>query len=270
MAVASGAGAPATGQAAPAAAQDAPRKRARRTPAQERQHRKERLAAAIRLFAGFGYEEGAGGHVTARDPVQPDHFWVNPFGRSFDAVNVSDLLLVDVDGRVVEGEGRVNPAGYAIHSQIHAARPDVIAAAHTHSMYGRAWSALRRLLDPLTQDACAFFEDHALFDDYTGVVLAEDEGRRIAQALAGCKAVILANHGLLTVGGSVEEAAWWYIAMDRCCQAQLLAEAAGRPQPISVAGARAAREQIGSPWAGRFNFRPLYESIIRSQPDLLR
>jgi ribulose-5-phosphate 4-epimerase/fuculose-1-phosphate aldolase len=263
VAVASGGGASAVRPAAP-------RRRADRTSEQERLHRKERLAATMRLFAGFGYDEGAGGHVTARDPVQPDHFWVNPFGRPFGAIRVSDLLLVDAEGQVVAGEGRVNPAGYAIHSQIHAARPDVIAAAHTHSMHGRAWSALRRLLDPLTQDACAFFEDHALFDDYTGVVLADDEGRRIAQALAGYKAVILANHGLLTVGGSVEEAAWWFIAMDRCCQAQLLAEAAGRPHHISVAGARAAREQIGSPWAGRFNFRPLYESIVHGQPDLLR
>jgi ribulose-5-phosphate 4-epimerase/fuculose-1-phosphate aldolase len=260
----------ASGGAASTVRTAAPRRRADRTPEQERLHRKERLAAAMRLFAGFGYDEGAGGHVTARDPVQPDHFWVNPFGRPFGAISVSDLLLVDADGQVVAGEGRVNPAVYAIHSQIHTARPDVIAAAHTHSMHGRAWSALRRLLDPLTQDACAFFEDHALFGDYTGVVLAEDEGRRIAQALAGHKAVILANHGLLTVGGSVEEAAWWFIAMDRCCQAQLLAEAAGPPHLISVAGARAAREQIGSPWAGRFNFRPLYESIVHSQPDLLR
>jgi ribulose-5-phosphate 4-epimerase/fuculose-1-phosphate aldolase len=246
-----------------------PRRAADRTPQQERLHRQQRLAATMRLFAGLGFDEGAGGHVTARDPIEHDKFWVNPFGRPFGRVKVSDLLLVDSEGRVVAGQGKVNPAGYAIHSQIHAARPDVIAAAHTHSAYGRAWSALHRPLDPLTQDACAFFEDHAVFGDYTGVVLDREEGRRIAAALGGAKAVILANHGLLTVGQSVEEAAWWFIAMDRCCQVQLLAQAAGQPRPIGAASARLARDQIGTPGAGRLNFRPLYERITSDEADLL-
>src|SRR5688572_3211802 len=97
-----------------------------RSVAQERRHRQQRLAAALRIFAKFGYDEGAGGHLTARDPQWADRFWVNPFGRSFARLRVSDLILVDHAGQVVEGEGTVNPAGYAIHSQIHAARPDVI------------------------------------------------------------------------------------------------------------------------------------------------
>src|SRR5213078_2007931 len=116
-----------------------------------------------------------------------------------------------------------------IHSQVHAARPDVVAAAHAHSVHGKSWSSLRRPLDPLTQDACAFYGDHAVFADYTGVVLDHEEGARIADALGGNKAAILANHGLLTVGQSVDEAAWWFITMERSCQAQLLAEAAGTP-----------------------------------------
>jgi ribulose-5-phosphate 4-epimerase/fuculose-1-phosphate aldolase len=243
--------------------------RPRRGPQEERLYRKQRLAAALRLFAMEGYDEGAGGHITARDPEWTDRFWVNPFGRPFGLVRVSDLLLVDHAGRVLAGDGRVNPAGYTIHAQIHAARPEVVAAAHTHSVHGRAWSALRRELDPISQDACAFFEDHAVFDNYTGVVLAPEEGRRIAAALGGNKALILANHGLLTVGGSVQEAAWWFIAMDRCCRVQLLAEAAGRPVPIDPDSARAAKADIGSPGLGRFNFRPMYEWIVSQHPELL-
>ena len=100
-------------------------------------------------------------------------------------------------------------------------------------MYGKAWSSLGRLLDPITQDACAFYEDHALFDDYTGVVYETSEGDRIAQALGNSKAVILRNHGLLTVGKTIDEAVWWFITMDRSCHAQLLAEAAGKPIPIA-------------------------------------
>jgi ribulose-5-phosphate 4-epimerase/fuculose-1-phosphate aldolase len=236
---------------------------------QERIHRKQRLAAALRLFAGYGFDEGAGGHITARDPELTDHFWVNPFGRPFGRLRVSDLILVDSAGRVVRGEGRVNPAGYAIHSQIHAARPDVIAAAHTHTVHGRALAALGRHLDPITQDACAFFEDHDVHRDFSGVVLDPAEGKRIAAVLGGGKAVVLANHGLLTVGASVQEAAWWFISMERCAQVQLTAEAAGTPVPVEPAAARATRAVMGSPAMGRFNFQPLYEAVTAAHPDLL-
>ena len=149
----------------------------------ERQRRKERLAASFRLFGRFGFDEGVAGHITARDPERLDHFWVNPFAMNFKQIKVSDLLLVNDDGDVVEGDRPVNRAAFAIHSQVHAARPDVIAAAHSHSVHGKAFSSLGRLLDPITQDSCIFYDDHALFDDFTGVVLDTEEGKRIADAL---------------------------------------------------------------------------------------
>ena len=201
---------------------------------EERRHRKQRLAAAFRLFGKFGFSEGTAGHITARDPELLDHFWVNPFGMNFRQIQVKDLLLVNHEGEVVEGNWPLNLAAFVIHSQIHAARPDVVSAAHSHSVYGKAWSTLHRPLDPLTQDACAFYEDHALFDDYTGAVVDVEEGKRIAHALGDNKAAILANHGLLTVGHTVDEAAWWFITMERTCQAQLLAEAAGTPDARSA------------------------------------
>ena len=235
----------------------------------ERLHRKQRLAAGFRLFARFGFHEGIAGHVTARDPELTDHFWVNPYARHFGSVRVSDLVLVDHEGRVVEGHAVVNVAAFAIHSQVHAARPDVVAAAHSHSPHGRSWSTLGRPLDPITQDSCAFYEDHAVFDDYTGVVLDVEEGKRIAHALAGHKAVILRNHGLLTVGHSVDEAVWWFIAMERSCQVQLMAEAAGSPVLIDQDVAQLASSQVGSHLAGWRGFQPLYELIVGEQPDLL-
>src|SRR5437870_11111863 len=164
------------------------------SPEEERRHRKQRLAAAFRLFALFGFDEGVAGHITARDPEKTDHFWVNPFGMYFGHIRASDLLLVNHDGDVVEGKHPVNAAAFAIHSQVHAARPDVVAAAHAHSMYGKSWSSLGRLLDPLTQDSCAFYQDHGLFDDFTGIVYDTAEGDRIAAALGGHKAAILRNH----------------------------------------------------------------------------
>jgi ribulose-5-phosphate 4-epimerase/fuculose-1-phosphate aldolase len=235
---------------------------------EERQHRKERLAASFRLFGRYGFDEGVAGHITARDPELLDHFWVNPFGMNFKHIRVSDLLLVNHEGKVVEGNRAVNAAAFAIHSQVHAARPDVIAAAHAHSLHGKAWSTLGRLLDPITQDACAFYDDHSLFDDYTGVVLDLEEGKRIAHALGDHKSVILRNHGLLTVGHSVDEAAWWFITMERSCQAQLLAEAAGTPVPIAPEMAKLTANQVGSHAGGWFSFSPLYDWITREQPDL--
>jgi ribulose-5-phosphate 4-epimerase/fuculose-1-phosphate aldolase len=236
---------------------------------EERRHRKERLAAAFRLFAHFGFDEGVAGHITARDPEHTDRFWVNPFGMHFGHIRVSDLICVDHNGDVVVGDRPVNAAAFAIHSRVHRARPDVVAAAHSHSMHGKAWSTLGRLLDPITQDACAFYGDHGLFDDYTGIVIDVAEGDRIAAALRGYKAVILRNHGLLTVGQSVEEAAWWFITMERSCQAQLLAEAAGKPVLIDDANAELTFGQVGSHEAGRFQFQPMWQWITRAEPDLL-
>jgi len=236
---------------------------------EERLHLKQKLAAAFRLFSKFGFDEGVAGHITARDPERKDHFWVNPFGMHFSQICASDLILCNHEGEVVEGHYPVNRAAFAIHSQVHAARPDVIAAAHAHSVYGKSWSSLGRLLDPITQDACAFYRDHSLYDDFTGVVLEIEEGRRIGKALGNNKACILRNHGLLTVGGSVDEAAWWFITMERSCQAQLLAESAGKPVVIDDEDAKVTYETVGVRTAGWFQFQPLWNRIVNEQPDLL-
>jgi len=236
---------------------------------EERLHRKQRLAAGFRLFSKFGFDEGVAGHITARDPEDPELFWVNPFAVHFGHISASDLICVNAEGDVVEGNRPVNRAAFAIHSQVHSARPDVMAAAHSHSVYGKSWSTLGRTLDPITQDVCAFYKDHGLFDDYTGVVVDTEEGKRIGAALGAHKAVILRNHGLLTVGETVDEAVWWFITMERSCHAQLLAEAAGTPVLIEDEVAALTRSQTGSHYGGWLSFQPLYERIVREQPDLL-
>ena len=236
---------------------------------EERDRRLAYLAVGCRLFGRYGFDNGVAGHVSARDPGDPDRFWVNPVGRTFSMMRVSDLLLVDTDGTVVKGEGHVNLAAFAIHSAVHAARPDVVSAAHTHSKHGRAWSTLGRGLEPLTQDACAFYGDHTIFDAYHGPVLDAGEGKAIAATLGGNKAIILCNHGLLTVGGSVEEAVWWFLSMEAACETQLLAEAAGRPRPISPQHAAATARQVGSPEIGRVSFMPYFLELTSREPDVL-
>ena len=163
----------------------------------------------------------------------------------------------------------MNVSAFAIHCQIHGARPDVVAAAHAHSIHGKAWSSVGRLLDPITQDACAFYEDHVFFDDTRVLVTEIDEGARIAKSLGAHKAAILRNHGLITAGGSVEEAVWWFVSMERCCQAQFLAELVARPLQIDPENARATRAVNGTPFAGWLQFQPLWEHVVREQPDLL-
>ncbi len=234
----------------------------------ERTERKKKLTAALRVFGKFGFDEGVAGHFTVRDPEHDDKFWVNPFGKSFKQMKMSDLILVDHEGRIVHGSGLLNRAAFAIHSQIHKTLPHVTAAAHTHSLYGKTWSTLGRLLDPLTQDSCAFFEDHVLFDDFTGVVNDTSEGERIAKALGTKKAAILQNHGLLTAGKTIDEVAWWYITMERTCQAQLMAEAAGDPVKIRPDVARLTRTQMGLPEAGYFSFQPIYNVALEENPDM--
>jgi ribulose-5-phosphate 4-epimerase/fuculose-1-phosphate aldolase len=244
------------------------------TVGEERLHRKQRLAASFRLFSKFGLDEGVVGHITARDPEFTDTFWVNPFGLHFSQIKASDLIRVGHDGKVVEGDRPVNAAAFAIHSRVHAARPESVGAAHSHSTYGRAFAALGRQLDPISQDVCAFYNDHGLYDDYGGVAADLDEGQQIANALGPYKAVILQNHGLLTVGQTVDEAAWWFITMERSCQVQLLAEAAAARtnQPLKLISHEAAMQAyqiVGTPFGGWFQFQGLYGRILNEQPDFL-
>ncbi len=238
----------------------------------ERLYRKQRLAAGYRLFGRLGFDMGGAGHITARDPERTDHFWVNPFGIHFSRIKVSDLMLVSEDGRIVQPPAhvpaRLNQAAFAIHSELHRARPDVVAAAHSHSLYGKAWSATGRLLQPLTQDATAFYEDHAVFAEFSGVVLDPEEGRRIAATLGHRKAVILQNHGLLTVGRSVEAAVYRYVAMENACQAQLLADAAGSTKPIPHEIALHTAGQMGNEIGGFYSFQPYWDVISEEEPDL--
>jgi ribulose-5-phosphate 4-epimerase/fuculose-1-phosphate aldolase len=231
--------------------------------------RQRHLVVALRLFGQMGLNLGLGGHMTVRDPERPQMFWVNPRSADFRAMRVRDLILVDERGTTVEGSGSVSGAGFIIHSYIHSARPDLIAAVHTHSRYGQAWSSLGRLLDPITQESCAFYQDHGLLDGYSGIISDEATGREIVRTLADMKALILKNHGLLTVGSSIDEAAMWFIRMEQFCEMQLLAEAAGTPQLIAHDVAKATHDKLGKPANALGEFERLYESTVSGDEAML-
>ena len=238
-------------------------------PAEERRNQLEKLAAGFRLFDYFGFNEGVAGHITYRDPEFDDHFWVNPLGVHFGQIKISDLLLVNHDGEVVQGDRPVNVAAFAIHSRLHKARPDVNAAAHSHSLYGRTFSSLGKKIDPITQDACAFYERQAIYEDFSGVVEETDEGDRIASALGDKQVLILKNHGILTTGSSVDIALWYFLSMEKSCQAQLMAEAAGTPELIPHETAIKTREFIANEVALWASYQPMFDMIVEKQPDLL-
>jgi ribulose-5-phosphate 4-epimerase/fuculose-1-phosphate aldolase len=166
-------------------------------PYEERRWAKEHMVGAFRIFAKFGYNDGAGGHISLRDPVQPNCFWINPYAVHFKLLKVSDLILVSEDGKpLTPTKHKVNTAGFMIHAALHKARPDINAAAHCHSPYGRAWSTFGRPIELLNQDCCMFYNDLSVYEGFGGVVLAKEEGENIAKALGSTrKNVILQNHG---------------------------------------------------------------------------
>jgi ribulose-5-phosphate 4-epimerase/fuculose-1-phosphate aldolase len=239
---------------------------------EEREHKKKRLVSALKIFSRCGFDEGVAGHITVRDPEHLESFWVNPFGMHFSVVETSDLIRVTHEGEIVEGHHPVNAAAFAIHSRIHMAHPDINAACHTHSIYGKAWSSFGKTLDLITQDSCAFYKDHEVFKKYSGLVLETDEGDEIAKMLRFNKALILQNHGLLTTGKFVESAAWWFITMERTCQAQLLVEAASKnnlnSNIICNEAAKKAYDIIGNEEAGWFSFQPLLKKLHKEFPEL--
>jgi ribulose-5-phosphate 4-epimerase/fuculose-1-phosphate aldolase len=242
------------------------------THAEERRYRKERLAAACRAFALQGFDYGFAGHLTFRDPEFPELYWTNPMCVHFGNVKVSNLILVDHAGKVVEGEYAVNRAGFVLHAAVHEAHPEIVAMCHAHTLYGTAYAALGRELAPITQDAAAFFEDHRVIRSESGQVAVEERaGLTVADHFKGVKAVIHQNHGLFTCSRhGIESAAFWFIALERCCHQQLLVDASGhKPVLVPEQRSRYSREHVGSDYIGWLHFQTLYDQLLRTQPDLL-
>ena len=210
-----------------------------------------RTALAYRLFGALGWGEQGDGHISARDPERLDAFWLLRYGVPFGQATVRDLVLVGPDGTVLDANGNdsgeINITAYNIHWPIHEARPDVVCAAHTHTPHGTPWSANALPFGQIVQEATAFHQRHAVYDGEDVNVSSTDGGKRIAAALGEGRGVIMRNHGLLTVGGSVDEALGWFIMMERVAEVHVKAHA---PSPISDESAAASAVVIADPQQG--------------------
>lgn len=197
-------------------------------PLAERKWVLEHAAGAFRVFARMGYCEGEAGHISVRDPVDPQTFFINPLGVHFAMIMPSDLVHVGADGSILPdgNQAPINAAGYSIHLALLKARPDINAACHTHSIHGRSFSTFGRPLEMLNQVACIFYNNQAVYTNFGGVAIEGEEGLEIAEAAKGTRNVILQNHGLLTMGKTVDEAAYMFTLMENSCHAQLMADAA--------------------------------------------
>ncbi len=231
-------------------------------------HERVKLAAAYRMLALRGLDDGVAGHISMRVPGAPSYFWVNPFGKLFSEVTADNLVLVDHHGGIVDGGVMINYAGFCIHSAIHQARAEVHCACHTHPPAGSAYSALGLLLDPLDQTGCSFFEDHALYSEYTGIVLGDGQAEAIVRAVGTRRALILANHGLLTAASSIEQALIDMLDMERTCQVNLRAMATGRAlQVVPADEARQARSVLTQPGRYPFQWAALVRWLDRHETD---
>ena len=187
------------------------------------------LAACYRLVALYGWDDLIFTHISARVPGPEHHFLINPYGFLFSEITASSLVKVDLDGRKVgDSPHDINPAGFTIHSAIHAAREDAQCVLHVHSVNGVAVSAQRDGLLPLSQHSI-FPLSSLAYHDYEGVALNEDEKPRLVRDLGDKRSLILRNHGLLTVGRSVAEAFVAMYFLEAACMMQVRAQAGGGP-----------------------------------------
>ncbi|KAK8849374.1 hypothetical protein IAR55_004706 [Kwoniella newhampshirensis] len=236
---------------------------------EERTYRKEHLALVFRILHRFKLAEGIAGHCSVRDPIQPDTFWVNPQGKSFALMKQSDLVRCAVDdGRMVEGRAPTDASASSIHSQLYKSLgrgpTGIESIVHVHGPYTKAFSSLGRTLDMISQDACAYHDEQVLVP-FGGAVFDNKEGERIASMVGADKKIaILQNHGIIALGRlSIDEAAWWQINFEMCCQAQLLADAARRPtDQLVTAGPdeiASTKQEMGSPEMGWFSLAAYVE-----------
>jgi ribulose-5-phosphate 4-epimerase/fuculose-1-phosphate aldolase len=235
------------------------------------QELREDLAAAYRLIAHFGMTDLVFTHLSVRVPGDGHRFLVNPYGLLFEEITASSLVLVDAEGEPRQPTSwPVNPAGFVIHSAVHRGRDNANCVMHTHTLAGMAVAAQQGGLLPLNQMMMEFIGQVALHD-YEGVAADDNlsERERLVQDLGDKPAMILRNHGLLTVGHTVAEAFYWMWYLEQSCRIQLAAQSSGAPLAVASAETveRTRRQFSTGPTKGWLPWQALRRKLDREQPD---
>lgn len=188
------------------------------------------LAAALRLAARHDFSEGVCNHFSYQLPGEEERFLINPHGIHWSLMRAGDMLLVDGEGNVLEGDHPLETTAFCIHSEVHRKHPRARCVLHTHMVWATALTSLQEgRLEPVTQNALRFIGDIAYDDDYNGVADSLDEGRRIAEGLGDKRIMFMANHGVMAVADTIAEAFDDLYYLERACQVQVLAMQTGRP-----------------------------------------
>lgn len=226
------------------------------------------LAACYRLIAMHGWDDLVFTHISARVPGPDEHFLINAYGMMFEEITASSLVKVDLAGnKVLDSPFPINPAGFVIHSAVHAARSDVACVLHTHTRAGVAVSTQKDGLRPLSQ--ISLFSCISVgYHDYEGVALNDEEKPRLVADLGDNTNLILRNHGLLTVGSSIPDAFLFMYALETACQTQIMAQSAGVPlaevNPKIVAGIAAQAEVVTKGLGGQLAWPGLLRKLDRA------
>ncbi|GAB1578889.1 aldolase [Bordetella petrii] len=228
---------------------------------------RERVALTCRILYDGGHDSGLAGQITARAEA-PGSYYTQRLGLGFDEISAGNLLEVDEDLRVLNGDGMPNPAN-RFHSWIYRARPDVQCIIHTHPLHVASLSMLEVPLEVSHMDNCTLYGDVAFLEKWPGVPVGNEEGEIISAALGDKRAILLAHHGMLVAAGTVEEACVLALQFERAARMQLLAMAAGRIQPIPPELGREAHDWILTPKRSQIGFAYYARRALRAHPDVL-
>lgn len=228
---------------------------------------RQKVALTCRVLFDGGHDSGLTGQITARADA-PDTYYTQRLGLGFDEITEDNLLVVDEDLNVLEGDGMANPAN-RFHSWIYRARPDVNCIVHTHSFHVAALAMLEVPLVVSQMDTTPLYDDCAFLQDWPGVPVGNEEGDIIAAALGDKRAILLAHHGQIVVGATVEEACSLGVLIERAAKLQLTAMAAGEIKPLPVKLAREAHDWTLTPQRSRANFAYYARRALVRHPDAL-
>jgi L-fuculose-phosphate aldolase len=228
---------------------------------------REKLALGCRILADEGHARTLAGQITVR-AESAGSFWTTKFGHGFGEITVNDLLLVDEEMKTVQGAGMANPA-VRFHMWVYRARPEINCIVHTHPLYSSALSMVGQPLVVAHMDTTMFHEDCAWLENWPGVPLANEEGRLISESLGAKRTILLAHHGLLTTGKTLEQAVYLAVLLEQAAQLQVLAQSIGTIRPVSPDLAREAHEFLLKDAVVNATFECWARATARKYPDSL-